>query len=160
MDAFTLGKLKGFLRAFEHLNIGMDHAPSYDLEPVPWKGGLAASVQAHFCSYPGSQEGSCEVRIRPAEVGVDVLGPLLRRWLFDKHFGMPAGNDANLWQFKKEACVQEFLDTLTGVFGGQAPRVRKVDAHPSDGGFYELVWDDVLLENGEELLLLHLGMSD
>jgi hypothetical protein len=35
-----------------------------------------------------------------------------------------------------------------------------VDAHPTDGGFYELVWDDLLLERGEELLLLHLGMSD
>jgi hypothetical protein len=160
MDQRTLGRLQGFLRAFEHLNVGMDHAPSYDVEVVPWKGGLTASVRAHFCSYPGSQEASWEVSILPAEEGMDVLGPLLQRWLFDRRFGVPAGNDANLGQFKKDACVQEFLDLLTGLFVGHAPRVWKVDARPTGGGFYELVWDDVLLENGEELLLLHLGMSD
>ena len=48
---------------------------------------------------------------------------------------------------------------LTGLFGGQVPRVWKVDALPPDGGCYELVWDDVVLERGEEVLLLHLGMS-
>ncbi len=160
MDQLLVGKLQGFLLAIAHLNVGPDHGPSYDVEAVAWKGDLLTSVRGHFCSYSGSTDDAWAVSMRPVEEGTEALSPLLHRWLFDRHLGAPEGNDAELWRSKMDACVREFLDMLTGLFGGRPPRAWKVDARPTDGSFYELVWDDIVLESGEQILLLHVGMSD
>ncbi len=155
-----LGKTQGFLLAFEHLNAGLNYAPSYDLEAVPRQGDLASSVRAHFCSYPGSGPGSWAVDLRPLDDGLEALRPVLLRWLFGEHLGLPAGHEPAIWSSKQENCVNKLLSLLKDLAGGAQVRVWNVDARPTDGGFYELVWDDLLLESGEKLLLLHLGMSD
>jgi hypothetical protein len=155
-----LGKIRGFLLAFQHLNAGLNHAPSYDLEAVPWRGDPTTSVRDHFCSYPGSGPGSWAVDLQPFEGGAEGLKPLLLRWLFDEHLGVPRGQEPAIWQGKQENCVNELLSLLNELFGGQQPRVWKVDAQPTDGRFYELVWDGVLFEKEQQLFLLHLGMSD
>ena len=79
MDQLT----QGFLLAFENLNVG----PSYDLEAVTWKGDHVTSVRNHFCS----ADASWAVSIRSVEQGTEVL----HRWLFDRHFGAPEGNEAS-----------------------------------------------------------------
>jgi hypothetical protein len=88
--------------------------------------------------------------------GVEGLRPLLLHWLFDQHLGVPAEHDAEIWQVKQENCV----NTLLSLLNDQPHRVWMVEARPPDGTFYDLVWDDFLLECGDRLFLLHLGMSD
>jgi hypothetical protein len=160
MNPTTLGMVQGFLLAFQQLNAGLDHAPTYALDEVPRRGDPAGSVAAYLTSSVESGGSTWQVELQPLGEGVEALRPFLVRWLFDEHLGLPAGHEPEIWQVKQENCVNTLLSLLNDLLGGQPPRVWKVEARPPDDTFYDLVWDDLLLEGGTGLFLLHLGMSD
>jgi hypothetical protein len=160
MNSTTLDLVQGFLLAFQQLNAGLDHAPTYALGEVPSRGDPARSVAAYLGSSPEPGGGTWHVEVQPLAEGMEALRPLLVRWLFDNHLGLPAGHEPEIWQAKQENCVNTLLSLLQDLCGGQPPRVWKVEARPPEGTFYDLVWDDFLLESGDRLFLLHLGMSD
>ena len=149
MNATTIGLVQGFLLAFQQLNAGLDHAPTYALGEVPIRGDPATSVAEYLGT---SAEPGWQVELRSLGEGLEGLRPLL----FDQHLNLPAGHEPELWQVKQENCV----NTLLSLLNDQPPQVWKVEARPPDGTFYDLVWDDFLLECGDRLFLLHLGMSD
>jgi hypothetical protein len=127
-----------------------------NVSAIPRGGDPATSVAAYLGSSAEPGGNTWQVELQPLGKGVDALRPLLLHWLFDQHLGVPAGHEAEIWEAKQQNCV----NTLLSLLNGQPHRVWKVEARPPDGTFYDLVWDDFLLERGNRLFLLHLGMSD
>jgi uncharacterized protein (TIGR02996 family) len=144
----ALATLNGFLDAYTHLNAGTNEGYTFEalllrLDPSP-----EAAVAATF-----APSDSPAVVLHPLADWRADLRAVLVRWLF-----------ANL---RVGTGGVEEVRTCDGIAGEVMIRIQdvirpdggsRVEVRPS--GFYECVWDDLLLVQGDCGLFLHFGVSD
>jgi hypothetical protein len=162
--AMSLVRLNGQLQAFEWLNEGINHVCSYSLEEIPLKGTVDESLATNFegiWSISGGAQGQ-QVRrggwtISKAEItdGWEHVRRLCLEYFFHQEFSPRRPANSTLPDYG----VETFVTLLQQWAGGSTVRIFAVDAS-STNVFYDMVYNDVLIQAQDRLLLFHLGWSD
>lgn len=163
----ALAQVQGYLAAFEALNGGADHVPTYALDPVPVAGeeDLTAALERHV-----ARDTNYALTLVPVREWEPALRGALPGWLFSRA-GHARGLGAYLAAHDarpalESACVNRLLDLLRALLGASGVRAWELRIAPRDGSrlepWYEASWADYVLwrDGHTHAFLLHLGISD
>ena len=161
-NAFTIGRIQGYLEAFARFNSKTNHGYSFGLEVLEKSESVEKTLYEHLDDSAGVQPDSLRLRLI-----VDIeteLQTALAGWLFsflsesDPHYHLTdAHQDFSLFlEPYRRKDVKAFTKLISEV--ARPIAAYKVDSQPVQ--WYEAAWEDVALEGEEQVFLLHLGVSD
>lgn len=145
-----------FLKAIALLNVGSNHGTDFLLIELDKVGSLHQDLEAYFDSLipPSAREANAKDWGIEVEECLgkweDVIRPGAQKWFFDGRFSPRAD------QHKADSVIDTFIDLLRQ--DTKAEWLYRLSITPPV--FYQILWDDYVLESGQQRWILHFGLSD
>jgi hypothetical protein len=162
MHDLVIARINAFLAAFGLLNDSTNHSCTYLLTLIPRSGNVEQSLLAHFQGIKGyigdgnvCAEGGWRLSLEAVDDWRERLRHLLSEWTFGEHF--PELLDGQLFVKRN---TTEWLLSEFDVLCGQSSAVGWILTVESERVFYDLIYEDFVLESNGHLYLLHLGFTD
>ena len=159
-NAFTIGRIQGYLEAFALFNSKTNHGYSFGYDGLGKSESVEKTLYEHFVEFVGVQPDSLRLHLI-VEIETE-LQAALAGWLFSFLPGnnvhlIDAHRDFSLFhEAWRHGSVKDLTELILEV--AQPVAAYKVDFQPVR--WYEAAWHDVALEGKEQVFLLHLGVSD
>jgi len=133
------------------INLGTDHGATYELYSLENVGTLNEDLENYFRF--GASDHNIDWRIKTELYNgkwEDIVSSIATKWFFEERYSPKTDN------WIKETISNAFITHLRNET--QARLAYRLHIEPPE--FYEIVWEDIILETKNTRWLLHFGWSD
>lgn len=149
--AEVLSPINAFLQAMALINLGANHEASYRLERIENVGTLNRDLEFHFKNAMLANNADWQI-ITEQHNGrwEELVKETVEKWFFKQEFSPKVENDTA--DIIIETLVTHLQNETTAQVGYRLKVTPPI--------FYEVFWEDIILEADNQRWLLHFGFSD
>lgn len=147
----SLSPVNAFLEVIALMNLGADHGPTYALYELENIGNIVDDIENYFKLGTLDQNVNWQVKTDLYDGNWEnLVRAKATKWFFEERYS-PKVED---WVMT--ILLETFLRHLKTAT--QAQSAYRLQTNPAE--FYEVVWEDLILEANGKHWLLHFGWSD